>query len=116
MANGTIKINPLLSKKKWADTVEFTPTSGTSYLNGCRYIKLTDCLVWIAISVSFNSAPSNEIMFTLPEGLRPLDNTPILVDGGETLNAKAQCVIKTSGEIRVTSVDKYVIGNGFFLI
>lgn len=117
MANGIIKTDLLSQPARWANSVEFTPTNGETVGSiGCRYMKLSNCLAWIYIDVKFTTPPTHVLLFTLPSDVRPIGMAFIPVDGGESYNAKAQCTISNTGDIYVTSVDKYVSGSGLFLI
>ena len=109
------QITPLTAGEKWADFVNVsTLTNGENYGNGCKYRRI-GCFVHILVGVQFSAAPSNTEIFTLPVGYRPITATTIPVDGGAAYNAKAQCTISDGGVVRVTSVDKWVIGGGLFV-
>lgn len=109
------KLTPLTAGEKWDDFTQVTNlVNGTNYRGGCQYRRL-GCFVHIIVSVEFNSAPSNTEIFTLPSGYRPITSTTIPVDGGASYNAKAQCTISDTGVVRVSSVDKWVIGGGLFV-
>lgn len=116
MAESKIPTNVLDTPKALADFTQMTLLNGTHYLQGCKYIKL-GCFVYVAISVVFNSAPSNVHIFTMPSGYIPANNgVEVTVSGGASYNAKAQCQIDNTGKIRVSSVDKWVTGSGIFVV
>lgn len=106
---------PLTSPKAFAGGTQPTLTNGTHYSNGCYYWKF-GCLLYLYVSVQFTSNPSNTTIFTLPEGYRPVSASEITVSGGGSYNAKAQCQIGTDGNVKVTSVDKWVVGSGILLM
>ena len=115
MAEGKIVSNTLLIPKSLNDYTKPTLINGTHYsTSGCIYIKV-GCFVYLIISVEFSSAPTNVHLFTLPSGYRPAAAAEIVVSGGGSYNAKAQCRITAGGEVRVTSADKWVIGSGIFV-
>ena len=112
MAEGKIVSNTLLIPKTWDDFTKPTLINGTHYgASGCRYIKV-GCFIYLIISAEFSSAPTNAHLFTLPSGYHPVGSGELSVSGGGAYNAKAQCRIMSNGEVRVTSVDKWVIGSG----
>lgn len=108
-------LQPFQTAKSWSDGVKPTLTNGSHYGVGTYYFKV-GCFVYLVVSAEFSSAPTNVNLFTLPAGYRPIGVAEITVGGGATYNAKAQCQIRTNGNVTVTSADKYVIGSGFFLI
>lgn len=115
MAVSTIKVDEFQAAKDLSrDFTKPSLSNGTHYSTGCRYAKM-GAFAYIYISVEFSSPPENKLLFTLPDGYRPLGTTEIPVSGGETFNAKAQCYIASNGRVYVTSADKYVIGGGIFL-
>ena len=115
VAESKIQNNPLACNKTIIhDFAKPTLTNGSHYLGGTYYCTV-GCFTFIFISVAFDSPPNNTILFTLPNGWRPLLYTEITVSGGGSYNAKAQCVIHENGEVNVTSVDKWVRGCGIFM-
>lgn len=105
---------PFLKQWGWVDGVKPDLTNGSHYGQGTYYFKI-GCFIYLVISAEFESAPTNELLFTLPEGYRPVGVADIPVSGGASYNAKAQCIVGLTGGVRVTSVDKYVTGTGLFL-
>jgi len=99
----------------WTDGTKPTLTNGSHYGNGCYYFKI-GCFVYLTISAEFSSAPTNLNLFTLPAGYIPIGAVEIAVSGGGTYNAKAQCTVTSGGTVKVTSVDKWVMGSGIFLV
>ena len=108
-------ISPFLKQWAWIDGTKPTLTNGSHYGEGTYYFKI-GCFIYLSISAEFSSPPSNALLFTLPEGCRPIGGAEISVSGGASYNAKAQCVIGVTGGVRVSSVDNYVAGSGIFLI
>lgn len=109
-------VDEFIIPKSITDLIKPTLQNGSHYQQGCRYIKI-GCFVYVLISVEFSSAPSNQVLFALPQGYKPIINSEITVSGGGSYNAKAQCQINaSSGNVSVTSADKWVIGNGIFLV
>ena len=108
-------ITPLTTSKAWSDFTKPTLSNGTHYGDGCHYIKI-GCFVAVIISVQFDSAPSNALLWTMPSGYIPVGSVDISASGGGSYNAKAQCVINSSGGVRVTSVDKWVTGYGIYIV
>ena len=89
-------------------------TNGTHYDGGCFYAKF-GCFVVVIISVAFDSAPSNAVLWTMPAGYKPIGTVDVSCSGGGSYNAKAQGVIKSNGIVTVTSVDKWVTGYGIYV-
>lgn len=108
-------LNPFTTAKSWSDGSKPTFVNGSDYGNNTYYFKV-GCFCYLIVSAQFSSAPSNTKAFTLPAGYRPIGDADISVSGGGSYNAKAQCIVKSSGDVYVTSVDKWVIGSGMFLI
>lgn len=115
MAEGKIMHNSLECVKTLSNNfAKPTLTNGSHYGDGTYYCAV-GCFTFLFISASFDSPPTNTVLFTLPIGWRPLAYTEIAVSGGGSYNAKAQCVINTDGSVCVTSVDKWVRGSGIFV-
>jgi len=109
------QIVPFVTSKTWGNFTKPTLSNGTHYGDGCNYLKI-GCFVVVIISVQFDSPPSNALLWTMPSGYIPVGSVDISASGGGSYNAKAQCVINSSGGVRVTSVDKWVTGYGIYVV
>lgn len=102
--------------KTWSSFTHPTLENGSHYgAKGCQYAKF-GCFVVVIISVEFESAPSNALLWTMPEGYIPVGDVQLSASGGGSYNAKAQAVINSSGSVRVSSVDKWVTAYGIYVV
>ena len=108
-------LSPLITGKTWAEYVQPTLVNGSQYSGGCRYGKF-GAFVHVYISAQFDSAPSNALLWTMPSGFIPVGEVQLAASGGGSYNAKAQAIINSSGEVRVTSVDKWVSASGIYFV
>ena len=108
-------LSPLITGKTWAEYVQPTLINGSHYSGGCRYGKF-GAFVHIYISVEFDSAPTNALLWTMPSGFIPIGDVQLAASGGGSYNAKAQAIVNISGEVKVTSVDKWVTASGIYFV
>jgi hypothetical protein len=68
------------------------------------------------IGVAFDSAPTNQTIFSMPNGYKPVGDVELAASGGGSYNAKAQVRIDgDTGAVKVTSVDKWVYAYGVYI-
>ena len=108
-------LNPLITSKTWTGYTTPTLSNGTHYGTGCRYCKF-GAFVHVYISVQFDSAPSNALLWKMPSGYLPIGDVQLAASGGGSYNAKAQAVVGSNGEVHVTSVDKWVSASGIYFV
>ena len=105
----------LMTAKTWAQFTQPTLENGTHYgTYGCRYARFGSFVV-VIISVAFDTPPTNALLWTMPSNYKPVGVVEVPASGGGSYNAKAQCTILQDGIVRVTSVDKWVTGQGIFI-
>lgn len=68
------------------------------------------------IGVSFDSAPTNITIFSMPNGYKPVGDVELAASGGGSYNAKARVRISgDNGTVNVTSVDNWVYAYGVYV-
>lgn len=105
----------MITAKTWDEYTTPTLSIGSHYGTGCRYAKF-GAFVHVIINVQFDSASSNALLWTMPSGFVPIGGTQLAASGGGSYNAKAQAVVGPSGDVRVTSVDKWVSASGIYFV
>ena len=108
-------MSPLITGKTWAEYAIPTLSNGAHYGIGCKYAKF-GALVHIVISVQFDSAPSNALLWKMPSGFVPIGDVQLGASGGGSYNAKAQAVVASDGNVRVTSVDRWVSASSIYFV
>lgn len=108
-------ISPLITGKTWVEYTIPTLSNGSHYLVGCKYAKF-GAFVHIVISVQFDSAPTNALLWTMPSGFKPIGDVQLAASGGGNYNAKAQASVDSDGTVRVTSVDRWVTASGIYFV
>lgn len=99
-----------------SDKITFTPLVGSAYANygGCYYYKKGN-QVHVHIGMSGLTANSQQDVFNLPSGYKPLGDMVFIGSGGSTYTAFAKAVIYSSGTVRVSSADTYAMIDCFFV-
>lgn len=108
-------MSPLITGKTWVEYAIPTLSNGAHYGVGCKYAKF-GALVHIVISVQFDSAPTNALLWQMPSGFVPIGEVQLAASGGGSYNAKAQALVGSDGNVRVTSVDKWVVASGIYFV
>ena len=107
------QMNELVLQKNWSMFTQPTLINGTHYSGGCFYGKF-GAFVCVIISVQFDSAPTHQLLWTMPSGYVPIGNVELSASGGGSYNAKAQAIVNSSGTVHVTSVDRWVAAYGIY--
>ena len=108
-------LSPLITGKTWNEYTIPTLINGSHYLVGCKYAKF-GAFVHVNINVQFDSPPTNVTLWTMPSGFVPIGDVQLAASGGGSYNAKAQAVVNSEGEVKVTSVDRWVSASGIYFV
>ena len=108
-------LSPLITGKTWVEYTIPTLSNGAHCGAGCKYAKF-GAFVHIVISVQFDSAPTNALLWQMPSGFVPIGDVQLAASGGGSYNAKAQAIVNSSGNVYVTSVGKWVAASGIYFV
>lgn len=99
-----------------SDKITFTPLVGSVYANygGCYYYKKGN-QVHVHIGMSGLTANSQQDVFNLPSGYKPLGDMVFAGTGGLTYTAYAKAAIYANGIVRVSSADTYAMVDCLFV-